>query len=185
MGSRSFFAMRGRHGAWFRARRGSEPLAKSSADSWKGRIWSIPIDMPKSAGQHCAGYAALICCRPALRHGLRRELLIVVIMLSLTRSQGQLRTLKNSGNHQLGTAWRETGTIQAHTDYTDCAIQDVVAIGIRLLRRETLQDRESMSEPIRLSYKDCEPCHIRYTFYYLHTFLSTRAAAAWGIATSE
>lgn len=177
--------MRGRHGAWFRARRGSEPLAKSSADSWKRRIWSIPIDMPKSAGQHRAGYAASICRRPALRHGLRRELLIVVIMLSLTRSQGQLRTLKNSGNHQLGTAWRETGTIQAHTDYTDCHTGCSCERYTPSTEGNTSRSRIYVKEPIRLSYKDCEPCHIRYTFYYLHTFLSICAAAAWGIATSE
>lgn len=53
-------------------------LSKSSAESWKRRIWSIRIDMLKSAGQYRAGYAASICRRPALRHGLIRELLIVV-----------------------------------------------------------------------------------------------------------
>lgn len=64
-------------------------LSKSSAESWKRRIWSIRIDMLKSAGQHRAGYAASICRRPALRHGLIRELLIVVIPPSLLRANAE------------------------------------------------------------------------------------------------
>lgn len=64
-------------------------LSKSSAESWKRRIWSIRINMLKSAGQHRAGYAASICRRPALRHGLIRELLIVVIPPSLLRANAE------------------------------------------------------------------------------------------------
>lgn len=126
-------------------------LSTSSAESWKRRIWSIRIDMLKSAGQHRAGYAASICRRPALRHGLKRELLIVVIPPSLLRANAEsdprARSALNSKIQEiiswvlLGERWAAFKRIRnTLTDHTGCRRD------IRLLGRGALHDRESTQQ---------------------------------------
>lgn len=74
------------------------------------------IFMLKSAGQHRAGHAASICRRLALRHGLIRELLIVVIPPSLLRANAEsdprARSAQNSRIQEI-ISWVLLGEIWA------------------------------------------------------------------------